>query len=178
MFFGQWSFKKNAYEIYWPLEPKYLVLDTICMTLDTPIEKYPWFNTLKMGGWVGGWVRKSQNYADVIFEWSLSKQENLIKLCISSTTKSWLLPKTQWISLLNRRVQKIEQIQPHHCAIYQKNHNKKCNWMALVSQIGFGGNISQISIKCWKSLNLIKILKSWMFIISLKTFGGLINYFE
>ena len=84
----------------------------------------------------------------------------------------------QWISLLCRRVQKIEQIQPDHCDIYQKNHNKKCNWMALVSYIGFGGNISQISLKCRKSLNLIKLLKSWQFIISLKTFGGLINYFK
>ena len=72
-FFGQWSFKKNAFEIYWPLEPKYLVLDTICMTLDTPIEKYPWFNTLKMGGWVqGGWFRKSP------------------KLCWRNT---WMVPK-------------------------------------------------------------------------------------
>ena len=28
---------------------------------------------------------------------------------------------TQWISLLYRRVQKIEQIQPDHCDRYQKN---------------------------------------------------------
>ena len=33
----------------------------------------------------------------------------------------------QWISLLYRRVQKIDEIQPDHCDIYQKNHNKKCN---------------------------------------------------
>ena len=32
-----------------------------------------------------GVSEKVQNYADVILEWSLSKQENLIKLCISST---------------------------------------------------------------------------------------------
>ena len=31
---------------------------------------------------------------------------------------------SQWISLLYRRVQKIEQIQPDHCDIHQKNHNK------------------------------------------------------
>ena len=84
----------------------------------------------------------------------------------------------QWISLLHRRVQKIEQIEPDHCDRYQNNHIKKCNWMALVSYIGNGGNIGQISIKCRKSLNLIKLLKSWHFMISLKTFGGLINYFE
>ena len=50
--------------------------------------------------------------------------------------------------------------------------------MALVSYIGNGWNISQISIKCKKSLNLIKLLKSWQFIIGLKTFGGLIKYFK
>ena len=33
-------------------------------------------------------------------------------------------PYTQWISLLYRRVQKIDEIQPDHCDIYQKNHNK------------------------------------------------------
>ena len=31
---------------------------------------------------------------------------------------------SQWIALLNRRVEKIEQIMPDHCDIYQKNHNK------------------------------------------------------
>ena len=87
-------------------------------------------------------------------------------------------PLTQWISLLNRRVQKIEQIEPDHCDRYQNNSNKKCNWMALVSYIGNCGNIGQISLKCRKSLNFIKLLKSWQFIISLKTFGGLINYFK
>ena len=103
---------------------------------------------------------------------------------VFSTTRSGgsvtLLPflATQWISLLYRRVQKIDEIQPDHCDIYQKNHNKKCNWMALVSYIGFGGNIGQISLKCRKSLNLIKLLKSWQFIISLKTFRGLIYYFK
>ena len=50
--------------------------------------------------------------------------------------------------------------------------------MALVSYIGNGWNISQISLKCRKSLNLTKILKSWQFIISLKIFGDLINYFN
>ena len=85
---------------------------------------------------------------------------------------------SQWISLLYRRVQKIEQIKQGHCDRYQNNHTKKFNWMALVSCIGNGGNISQISLKCRKSLNLMKLLKSWQFIISLKTFGGLINYFK
>ena len=33
----------------------------------------------------------------------------------------------QWISLLYRRLQKIEQIKPDHCDRYQKNHIKKCN---------------------------------------------------
>ena len=86
--------------------------------------------------------------------------------------------KTQWIFLLYRRLQKIEQVKPDHCDRYQNNRNKNCNWMALVSYIGNCGNISQISLKCRKSLNLVKLLKSWQFIISLKTFGGLINYFK
>ena len=34
------------------------------------------------------------------------------------------LPPAQWIALLKRRVQKIEQNKPDHCDIYQKNHNK------------------------------------------------------
>ena len=34
---------------------------------------------------------------------------------------------TQWISLLYRRVQKIEQIKPDHCDRYQNNRTKKCN---------------------------------------------------
>ena len=76
----------------------------------------------------------------------------------------------QWISLLYRRVQKIDEIEPDHCDRYQNNRTKKCNWMALVSYIGNGWNITQISLKCRKSLNLIKLLKSWQFIISLKTF--------
>ena len=33
----------------------------------------------------------------------------------------------QWISLLHRWVQKIEQIEPDHCDRYQNNHIKKCN---------------------------------------------------
>ena len=86
--------------------------------------------------------------------------------------------QTQWISLLYRRVQKIEQIEPDHCDRYQNNRTKKCNWMALVSYIGNGGNIGQILLKCRKSLNLSKLLKSWQFIISLKTFRGLIYYFK
>ena len=85
---------------------------------------------------------------------------------------------SQWISLLYRRVQKIDEIEPDHCDRYQNNHNKKCNWMALVSYIGNGGNIGQISLKCRKLLNLIKLLKSWQFLISLKNFGGLKNYFK
>ena len=97
---------------------------------------------------------------------------------ISNSEMSEIDLITQWISLLYRRVQKIEQIKPDHCDRYQNNRTKKCNWMALVSYIGNGGNISQISLKCRKSLNLIKLLKSWQFIISLKTFGGLINYFK
>ena len=88
------------------------------------------------------------------------------------------VPTTQWIFLLYRRLQKIEQVKPDHCDRYQNNRNKNCNWMALVSYIGNCGNISQISLKCRKSLNLVKLLKSWQFIISLKTFGGLINYFK
>ena len=92
----------------------------------------------------------------------------------------WLLKfdRTQWIFLLYRWLQKIEQVKPDHCDRYQNNRNKNCNWMALVSYIGNCGNISQISLKCRKSLNLVKLLKSWQFIISLKTFGGLINYFK
>ena len=35
--------------------------------------------------------------------------------------------KTQWMSLLYRRVQKIEQIEPDHCDRYQNNCTKKCN---------------------------------------------------
>ena len=35
--------------------------------------------------------------------------------------------RTQWISLLYRRLQKIEQIEPDHCDRYQNNHIKKCN---------------------------------------------------
>ena len=31
---------------------------------------------------------------------------------------------TQWITLLYRRVQKIEQIEPDHCDRYQNNRNK------------------------------------------------------
>ena len=50
--------------------------------------------------------------------------------------------------------------------------------MALVSYIGNGGNISQSSLKCRKSTNFMKLLKSWQFIISLKTFRGLINSFQ
>ena len=34
---------------------------------------------------------------------------------------------TQLISLLYRRVQKVEQIEPYHCDRYQNNHTKKCN---------------------------------------------------
>ena len=34
----------------------------------------------------------------------------------------------------------------------EKEELKKCNWMALVSSIGVGGNIGQISLKCRKSL--------------------------
>ena len=33
----------------------------------------------------------------------------------------------QWIFLLYRRVQKIDEIEPDHCKIYQNNRNKKCN---------------------------------------------------
>ena len=84
----------------------------------------------------------------------------------------------QWIFLLYRRLQKIEQVKPDHCDRYQNNRNKNCNWMALVSYIGNCGNISQISLKCRKSLNLVKLLKSWQFIISLKTFGDLIIYYK
>ena len=54
-------------------------------------------------------------------------------LFMSSNKYIWLQKKfkfhawAQWISLLNRRVQKIEQIKPDHCDRYQKNHHKKCN---------------------------------------------------
>ena len=64
-------------------------------------------------------------------------------------------PFTQWISLLYRQVQKMEQIKPDHCDRYQNNRTKKCNWMTLVSYIGIGWNISQISLKCRKSLFLV-----------------------
>ena len=96
-------------------------------------------------------------------------------------SKFWvgnIICNSQWISLLYRRVQKIDEIEPDHCDRYQNNCTKKCNWMALVSYIGNGGNIGQISLKCRKLLNLIKLLKSWQFLISLKTFGGLKNYFK
>ena len=35
--------------------------------------------------------------------------------------------KTQWIFLLYRRLQKIEQVKPDHCDRYQNNRNKNCN---------------------------------------------------
>ena len=66
---------------------------------------------------------------------------------------------TQWISLLYRRVQKIEQIEPDHCDRYQNNSTKKCNSMALVSYIGMGWNISQTSLKCRKSIFLLNFDK-------------------
>ena len=33
----------------------------------------------------------------------------------------------QWIFLLYRRLQKIEQVKPDHCDRYQNNRNKNCN---------------------------------------------------
>ena len=33
----------------------------------------------------------------------------------------------QWIFLLYRRLQKIEQVEPDHCDRYQNNCNKNCN---------------------------------------------------
>ena len=49
----------------------------------------------------------------------------------------------------------MEQIEPDHCERYQNNRTKKCNWMELVSYIGIGQNISQISLKCKKSFFLV-----------------------
>ena len=49
----------------------------------------------------------------------------------------------------------MEQIKPDHCDRYQNNRTKKCNWMALVSYLGIGRNISQISLNCRKSLVLV-----------------------
>ena len=49
----------------------------------------------------------------------------------------------------------MEQIEPDHFERYQNNRIKKWNWMALVSYIGIGRNISQISLKCRKSLFLV-----------------------
>ena len=60
-------------------------------------------------------------------------------------TSSGPFSHTHWISLLYRRVQKIEQIEPDHCDISQNNGTKNCNWMALVSYIRNCGNISQMS---------------------------------
>ena len=48
---------------------------------------------------------------------------NLVVICEHSAPVK--THKPQWISLLYRRVQKIEQVKPDHCDIYQKNHKKK-----------------------------------------------------
>ena len=49
----------------------------------------------------------------------------------------------------------MEQVKPDHCDRYQNNRTKKCNWIALVSYIGIGQNINQISLKCRKSFLLV-----------------------
>ena len=46
---------------------------------------------------------------------------------------------TQWISLLNRRVQKIEQIEPDHCDRYQINPTKNAiewHWSPTSEMVG------------------------------------------
>ena len=53
--------------------------------------------------------------------------------------------------------------------------------MALASYLGIGRNISQISLKCGKSLFLVnfdQIIEVLAVIISLKTIRGLINSFQ
>ena len=45
----------------------------------------------------------------------------------------------QWISLLYRRVQKIEQIEPDHCDRYQNNHIKNAiewHWSPTSEMVG------------------------------------------
>jgi hypothetical protein len=75
--------------------------------------------------------------ANEIFTFSL-KGRTLHSLMVFSQTqtrqaaqapvlKGYKAVKRAWISLLYRRVQKIELIQPDQSAIYQKNHNKRCN---------------------------------------------------
>ena len=73
----------------------------------------------------------------------------------------------QWISLLYRRLQKIEQIEPDHCDRYQNNRTKNAiewHWSPTSEMVGI--LLTQISLKCRKSLNLIKLLKSLQFIIT------------
>jgi hypothetical protein len=58
---------------------------------------------------------------------------------------------TNWISSLHRRLQKIEQMEPDRCDRYKKNA-LKMQLNGIGSYNGIGRNISQILLKCRKSL--------------------------
>ena len=76
---------------------------------------------------------------------NFSKNEcHSVKKCKGKKT-IWTY-RPQWIFLLNRRLQKIEQVELDHCDRSQNNRNKNCNWMALVSYIGNCGNSAKNSI--------------------------------
>ena len=49
----------------------------------------------------------------------------------------------------------MKQIEPDHCDRYQNNRIKKMQLNGIGLYIGVGRNISQISLKCRKSLFLV-----------------------
>ena len=62
----------------------------------------------------------------------------------------------------------MEQIEPDHCDRYQNNRTKKCNWMTLVSYIGIGWIISQISL--FVTVYIVKISTVYLWVqVSFRT---------